>query len=187
MALDTAELDTGTTLELNIAHPRAAIHAKLAKGPGAIGTAIFGVVLLIGGIYVASQLIHDLSEVHLPSITPYLFLGLALLIALGFEFVNGFHDTANAVATVIYTHTLEPHMAVALSGILNFTGVMFSSGGRLSSHLLVAGSGCGWQDPFVVGQGSATPPGCGTVSPHALASERAFGAGDLRRSLLSRY
>jgi PiT family inorganic phosphate transporter len=37
-------------------------------------------------------------------------LGLALLIALGFEFVNGFHDTANAVATVIYTHSLEPHV-----------------------------------------------------------------------------
>ncbi len=128
MALDTAEADVGTTLELNVAHPAAAIHAKLAKGPGAIGTAIFGVVLLIGGIYVASQLIHDLSDVHLPSITPYLFLGLALLIALGFEFVNGFHDTANAVATVIYTHTLEPHMAVAWSGCWNFIGVLASSG-----------------------------------------------------------
>jgi PiT family inorganic phosphate transporter len=33
-------------------------------------------------------------------------------VALGFEFVNGFHDTANAVATVIYTHSLEPHIAV---------------------------------------------------------------------------
>jgi len=53
---------------------------------------------------------------------PYLLLGLALLIALGFEFVNGFHDTANAVATVIYTHSLEPHVAVVYSGILNFIG-----------------------------------------------------------------
>ncbi len=59
---------------------------------------------------------------------PFLLLGLALLIALGFEFVNGFHDTANAVATVIYTHSLEPHMAVAWSGIWNFIGVMTSSG-----------------------------------------------------------
>jgi inorganic phosphate transporter, PiT family len=39
----------------------------------------------------------------------------------GFEFVNGFHDTANAVATVIYTHSLEPHIAVVWSGILNFS------------------------------------------------------------------
>ena len=35
-----------------------------------------------------------------------------LLLALGFEFVNGFHDTANAVATVIYTHSLPPWIAV---------------------------------------------------------------------------
>ena len=55
-------------------------------------------------------------------------LGGALLIALGFEFVNGFHDTANAVATVIYTHSLEPHIAVAWSGFCNFTGVLLSSG-----------------------------------------------------------
>ncbi|HRI71100.1 MAG TPA: inorganic phosphate transporter [Polyangium sp.] len=48
---------------------------------------------------------------------------LSLLIALGFEFVNGFHDTANAVATVIYTNTLKPHIAVILSGFFNFAGV----------------------------------------------------------------
>ncbi len=46
-----------------------------------------------------------------------------LLVALAFEFVNGFHDTANAVATVIYTKTLKPVPAVVLSGICNFTGV----------------------------------------------------------------
>ena len=59
---------------------------------------------------------------------PYVLLGTALLIALGFEFVNGFHDTANAVATVIYTHSLEPHIAVVWSGIWNFIGVLTSSG-----------------------------------------------------------
>jgi PiT family inorganic phosphate transporter len=47
---------------------------------------------------------------------------------LGFEFVNGFHDTANAVATVIYTHSLEPHIAVVWSGFWNFAGVLVSSG-----------------------------------------------------------
>jgi len=42
---------------------------------------------------------------------------LAILLALSFEFVNGFHDTANAVATVIYTHTLKPSQAVVWSGM----------------------------------------------------------------------
>ena len=55
-------------------------------------------------------------------------LGIALLIALGFEFVNGFHDTANAVATVIYTHSLPPLFAVVWSGVFNFLGVMISTG-----------------------------------------------------------
>ena len=58
----------------------------------------------------------------------FLFLGLALLIALGFEFVNGFHDTANAVATVIYTNALPAHVAVVWSGVWNFIGVLTSSG-----------------------------------------------------------
>ncbi len=52
-----------------------------------------------------------------------LLLLLSLLIAFGFEFVNGFHDTANAVATVIYTRSLRPWTAVILSGICNFLGV----------------------------------------------------------------
>jgi phosphate/sulfate permease len=47
---------------------------------------------------------------------------------LGFEFVNGFHDTANAVATVIYTHSLEPNIAVVWSGLCNLAGVLLSSG-----------------------------------------------------------
>jgi PiT family inorganic phosphate transporter len=56
------------------------------------------------------------------------FLFLALGLALGFEFVNGFHDTANAVATVIYTHTLKPVYAVVWSGLWNLIGVLTSSG-----------------------------------------------------------
>ena len=48
----------------------------------------------------------------------------ALLLACVFEFVNGFHDTANAVATVIYTHSLKPWVAVAWSGLCNFAGVL---------------------------------------------------------------
>src|SRR5579872_3969721 len=57
------------------------------------------------------------------------FLLLALGLALSFEFVNGFHDTANAVATVIYTHTLRLTVAVVWSGFCNLLGVLTSSGG----------------------------------------------------------
>ena len=57
-----------------------------------------------------------------------IFLLLALGLALSFEFVNGFHDTANAVATVIYTHTLKPKVAVVWSGCWNLIGVLTSSG-----------------------------------------------------------
>ena len=52
------------------------------------------------------------------------FLLLALALALAFEFVNGFHDTANAVATVIYTNTLKPVFAVVWSGIWNLLGAV---------------------------------------------------------------
>ena len=58
----------------------------------------------------------------------FVFLLLALTLALAFEFVNGFHDTANAVATVIYTRALRPNVAVIWSGIWNLLGVMSSSG-----------------------------------------------------------
>lgn len=50
---------------------------------------------------------------------------ISIVLVIFFEFINGFHDTANAVATVIYTKTLPPRTAVVLSGILNFSGVFF--------------------------------------------------------------
>jgi PiT family inorganic phosphate transporter len=104
------------------------VHTKLARTPGKIGIAIFGVALLIGFFYAAAHLMSDLGSVHPTSVFPFLLLGIALLIALGFEFVNGFHDTANAVATVIYTNSLEPHAAVVWSGVWNFLGVLTSTG-----------------------------------------------------------
>jgi phosphate/sulfate permease len=54
---------------------------------------------------------------------------LALVIAFGFEFINGFHDTANAVTTVIYTRTLRPTPAVLYSGVCNFFGVLLGGTG----------------------------------------------------------
>lgn len=53
-----------------------------------------------------------------------IFLIVCLLLACFFEFINGFHDTANAVATVIYTNSMKPTVAVVYSGILNFIGVL---------------------------------------------------------------
>src|SRR5579884_107411 len=105
-----------------------ALERKFAKGPGRTGLLIFGAVLATGLGYAAWHLISDLSAVRSTSFFPFVLLGVALLIALGFEFVNGFHDTANAVATVIYTHSLEPHVAVVWSGAWNFLGVLVSTG-----------------------------------------------------------
>ncbi len=105
-----------------------AIEEKLARSPGVGGIIIFGLILAAGLFYVATHLASDLSVEKATTIRPFLMLGGALLIALGFEFVNGFHDTANAVATVIYTHSLEPHVAVAWSGLCNFAGVLLSTG-----------------------------------------------------------
>jgi len=105
------------------------LHHKLKKSsPGVIGTIVFVAMLVGGCIYIGLQLSGDLAIVHSPTIFPFILLGIALLIALGFEFVNGFHDTANAVATVIYTHSLEPHVAVVYSGVMNFIGVLRSPG-----------------------------------------------------------
>ena len=101
---------------------------KLNRKPGRIGMIGFGVVLIFGVIFIGYSLSQDLAGLELGSALPYILLGTALFVALGFEFVNGFHDTANAVATVIYTHSMEPHIAVVWSGFWNFAGVVTSSG-----------------------------------------------------------
>jgi len=82
----------------------------------------------IGLAYSGVNLFHDVAASPPAVPPPYLLLGTALIIALGFEFVNGFHDTANAVATVIYTHSLPPVIAVIWSGAWNLIGVLASSG-----------------------------------------------------------
>ncbi len=84
--------------------------------------------LVIGLGFIAVHIVQDLGGITVGSVWPYVLLVVALLIALGFEFVNGFHDTANAVATVIYTHSLEPNIAVVWSGLCNLVGVLTSSG-----------------------------------------------------------
>src|SRR6202167_5628782 len=87
-----------------------------------------------------------------------LFLLFALFLALSFEFVNGFHDTANAVATVIYTHSLKPYVAVVWSGCWNLIGVLLSGGGVAFGVLallpvelvLNVGSGAGFAMVFAL-------------------------------------
>jgi PiT family inorganic phosphate transporter len=106
------------------------------KGPNLDGSLhpLTGVIYM--GVVAAALLfvaysIHadiDATGTRVNSYLPYLLLFVALLIALGFEFVNGFHDTANAVATVIYTRSLPAHIAVVWSGVFNLIGVLLSSG-----------------------------------------------------------
>ena len=89
---------------------------------------VFLTIIVSTLIYIGFQLSADLS--HVPALSMYsvILLATALFIALGFEFVNGFHDTANAVATVIYTNALSAPVAVMWAGFCNFLGVMVASG-----------------------------------------------------------
>ena len=102
----------------------------LDGGLGSAGKIGFLAAIVVAIGYVAYSVYADASAagVHATAVLPFLLLFIALLIALGFEFVNGFHDTANAVATVIYTHSLPANIAVVWSGFFNFAGVLFSSG-----------------------------------------------------------
>src|SRR6516225_9737876 len=91
---------------------------------------LFFGLLAAGILLVAYSIYTDINETgtKVKTYLPFILLFVALLIALGFEFVNGFHDTANAVATVIYTHSLPAHIAVVWSGMFNLLGVLLSSG-----------------------------------------------------------
>ena len=135
--------------------------SSLVGGHRSRSTAIavlVGIVVCLG--YTAYSLHHDVTNSSEPShpFLPWLLLGTALVIALAFEFVNGFHDTANAVATVIYTHSLPPTLAVVWSGAFNFLGVLLSSGAVAYSIItllpveliLQVGSGAGFAMVFAL-------------------------------------
>ncbi|HUO23487.1 MAG TPA: inorganic phosphate transporter [Caulobacteraceae bacterium] len=120
---------------------------------------VFCAALALGLGYGLHGLIDDIQNVHeAVAFGVFALLGVALLIALGFEFVNGFHDTANAVATVIYTHSLPPVVAVVWSGAWNFFGVMVSTGAVAYSIItllpveliLQVGSGAGYAMIFAL-------------------------------------
>jgi PiT family inorganic phosphate transporter len=132
----------------------------LDKGFNPLTMILFFGVLAAGLLFVAYSLYADVdaSNTKVTTLVPYILLFVALLIALGFEFVNGFHDTANAVATVIYTHSLPAEVAVVWSGFFNFLGVLLSSGavafGIISllpvELILQVGSGAGFAMVFAL-------------------------------------
>jgi PiT family inorganic phosphate transporter len=111
-------------------HPHHEGRPNLDAGTSFAGIIIFVALLLVGIGFSLHGLLGDMSAAGTPplAVGAFILLGIALLIALGFEFVNGFHDTANAVATVIYTHSLPAQVAVVWSGVFNFLGVLTSSG-----------------------------------------------------------
>lgn len=135
---------------------RPQLHSK----PSAATIVLFVGLLGLGLAFAAWSLSNDVNAAGAGTTTyvSFILLGVALLIALGFEFVNGFHDTANAVATVIYTHSLKPSIAVVWSGFFNFLGVLFSSGvvafGIISllpvELILQVGSGAGFAMVFAL-------------------------------------
>jgi inorganic phosphate transporter, PiT family len=109
----------------------APISVQLDKPMNIRGLLVFLAILAGGLFFMAYSIYRDISASGAPTPStdlPYVLLGVAMIIALAFEFVNGFHDTANAVATVIYTHSLAPEYAVVWSGTLNFLGVLTSTG-----------------------------------------------------------
>ncbi len=97
----------------------------IGQKPNPWFSVLVAIVVIAGIIYTGIHLANDLSIVRDTRAYPYILLGVALFIALGFEFVNDFHDTANAVATVIYTHSMSPNLAVVWSGLFNFAGCWF--------------------------------------------------------------
>jgi len=150
----TVSAPTGSRIPLQAHRP------KLDQRPGIATMVIFVGLLAMGLAYTAWSLANDMGPAGIDATTyvSFILLGVALLIALGFEFVNGFHDTANAVATVIYTHSLPPNVAVVWSGLFNFLGVLFSSGavafGIISllpvELILQVGSGAGFAMVFAL-------------------------------------
>ena len=123
-------MSDSATIPSGLGQRKSADGPRLDHGLHARGLIAFLLVLVAGLSYAVISLIADMNAVGEAPLAygAFALLGLALLIALGFEFVNGFHDTANAVATVIYTHAMPPLVAVVWSGFFNFLGVMLSSG-----------------------------------------------------------
>src|SRR5262249_25757108 len=116
---------------------------KLDRDVNPITAILFMGVLAAGILFVAYSIYSDIDATgtKISNYVPFLLLFVALLIALGFEFVNGFHDTANAVATVIYTHSLPANVAVVLVGRVELVGCSLVIGRRGFRHRIAAARG----------------------------------------------
>ena len=115
---------------------------NLDKGFNPLTAIIFFGILAGGLLFAAYSLYVDVDETGAKVTTylPFILLFVALLIALGFEFVNGFHDTANAVATVIYTHSLPAECRGGLVRLLQLPRrAAVERRGRVRHHLAAAG------------------------------------------------
>ncbi len=118
-------------IALSVGHAsHARYKPKLDAKPPKAAIILFLGLLAAGAFSTLYGLTSDISDAggQPLAISAFVLLAIALLIALGFEFVNGFHDTANAVATVIYTHAMPAQLAVLWSGAFNLLGVLTSSG-----------------------------------------------------------
>nr|WP_244926366.1 inorganic phosphate transporter [Gluconobacter roseus] len=132
----------------------------MSGGNKPLHVALFFMVLIGALGFAAFSILHDMHSVGEGALATgtFVMLGIALIIALAFEFVNGFHDTANAVATVIYTRSLPPLVAVIWSGFWNFLGVALSTGAVAYSIvtllpvelILQAGSSAGYAMIFAL-------------------------------------
>src|SRR5438552_7506231 len=153
--------DVALNSSLDGAEPvQPASRPNLDKGFNPLTMILFFGILAAGLLFVAYSIYADVDATgaKISTYLPYILLFIALLIALGFEFVNGFHDTANAVATVIYTHSLPAEFAVMWSGFFNFLGVLVSTGavafGIVSllpvELILQVGSGAGFAMVFAL-------------------------------------
>jgi PiT family inorganic phosphate transporter len=133
---------------------------KMEQTSGPAAVILFLGFLTAGVLYMAYSVYSDVEAAGMSTTAylPFLLLFVALMIALAFEFVNGFHDTANAVATVIYTHSLPANVAVVWAGFFNFLGVVAAGGavafGIISllpvELILQVGSGAGFAMVFAL-------------------------------------
>src|SRR5262244_2200445 len=160
----------------DIALPRAAGPAtrkgpELDRGfhPGA--AVLFMGIIAASLLFVAYSIYTDVEATgtRITTYVPFILLFVALLIALAFEFVNGFHDTANAVATVIYTRALPANVAVVWSGCFNLLGVLLSSGAvafgiisLLPVELILQGDRRMERRSRGTGRMTQVTPGCGS-------------------------
>jgi PiT family inorganic phosphate transporter len=119
-----------SSVDLNADHDAHSPKPKLDHPINLRSVLVFLAIIALGLGYTAWSIYTDIKATNasVATLLPFIMLGVALFVALGFEFVNGFHDTANAVATVIYTHSLPANIAVVWSGFFNFLGVLFSTG-----------------------------------------------------------